>query len=417
MTTRMQIDDAQPVIPADGKVLAPDSDSMQKIDAFTREFAEAPEASPAPTPTPTPAPAPAPTPTPTPAPTPTPPPAPTGNPVIPEDVFNRTAPKPAEQVPPADDDLAGAPAEVRANPDSAAGKAWQALKQELKALKPQAARVKQLEDELTQLRQKAADPIAAAEVQRKLQEYEDKIGRLDLRESAAFKARYDGVMQHEFETGVQLLVRSGHDPETARSTMTDLIQSGGTPAEIESKLASLPVPVQGALFSKIARIADVAEERAQALNDWKTQRAALQDSQGRESMAALTQNIARDTEAAVESLRNEQNMLFMLSESDEQWNNQVHDRIRTVKAVLRDSKDSELVKYVADGVTAPVYRKLYSAEKTRADKLESELRAIRGAAPTLGTGGRPPAPETHIRKPMSPEGKIGELFPENGHSF
>lgn len=334
---------------------------------------------------------------------------------IPEDLHTKVgAPAPEPAATGEDDDLAGAPADVRANPQSAAGNAWRALKQEVKTLKPLASKVTQLETELAQARAKAAKPEESAEIQRKLQEYEDKIGQLDLRESSAFKARYDAVMQSEFEGAVQLMIRGGQEPEAARSLVMEMVKSGDF-AEIESRLAALPAPLQGAVYSKISRITDVAQERSQALQDWQTSRAALAENQGRESMASMTQNIARDTEAAVQALRDEQNFMFMLSESDEAWNNQVHDRIRTVKAVLRDAKDADLVKYVADGVTAPAYRKLYVSEKARADKAEAQLRGILSANPRLGAGASPApgAPKGPV-KPRSPEEVAGELF-KDGH--
>ena len=306
-----------------------------------------------------------------------------------------------------------APPEVASDPKAA--HSWEILKRENKELKSKAARVAELEAQVAAAKaQKPPEIEALAQARQQIQALEDRIGQLDLRESSEFKQSYDAPIQALFSQAAHLLVRNGHDSGNAVSLVRKFLAPGTTDAEIQAELAELPGPAQAAVYQAVVGIQDLAAKRQTALTDWQATKAAQTEAQSRTGMLDLSKQIVEDTNAAVETLRGEQNWLFMESESDQEWNQKVHDRIRAVRAILRDSSQQDLVKYVADGVTAPHFRKLYLAERDRAARLQRELDLRVAAAPGItghsGSSGAP-APK---RAAMSIDEGLDKVFPDRG---
>lgn len=301
------------------------------------------------------------------------------------------------------------PPEVGKNPQ--ANHAWETLRKEAK-------RAKELEAELLTLKQtKRPELEELAALKTQVQEYEAKIGQIDLRESKQFKTSYDDRLRGMFERGVHLATRAGVEPAQAVQLMQNLVEDGKTVDDVQAALSELPLPVQGSLFNMVTDFSDLRTEREKALTEWQETKARMTDTEQRSSIADMSKQIVGDTNSAIEQLRAEDNFLFMESQTDQAWNGEVQDRIRAVRAILRDSPREELVKYVADGVTAPQYRSLYQKSLAKIEKLQAELNARVGLRPDVT--GRPvaEAPVGVRKAPRSPEQVLESEFPEGGSTM
>lgn len=318
---------------------------------------------------------------------------------VPFDVFKPKVAEPASkpeepQVKP-EDPLASydprkdpeAPIEVRRG-DQKATNAWMKGKRHEKELESKLAEaLKKLESQEAAPKEKAPDVEEFATLKRQLEEAEAKIGRLDLSQSRAFKAQFDSRIESEFNKGVAMLVRSGVPKEEAVSKMRDLARPGVSYDEIQEKLSEQPIALQGALYSLVTDLSAIHEQRQMALDDWRKTAPALKENENRISVAELSKAVVADTDAAVEQLRNEGSWMYKFSDGDEVWNSEVRKRVGMVHGILKASNPKEIVRYVADGIVAREYRKLFEASAEEVDRLCSELNARVRVTPGVGANG------------------------------
>lgn len=334
---------------------------------------------------------------------------------VPADVMSKVTPAPAAAPAAPATPAAPAPLDIDKIPDTPpeAGATEKSVVT-WKALKAEAKRARQLEQEMAALK-KAPPPPEVEEVaalKQQLTELENKVGQYDLTATRAFQQRYDVPLNQMYQRGLQLLVRSGKSPEDAQKVLQNAYKGGLTQEAIESALADETPMVQGALFTLFTDVGTVLQQRQAAIQDWQATQAALKESEERGVVASTAENIVKDTSEAIEELRKEGNWLFMESETDQAWNQKVHDRIRAVHGVLKTAKPAEMVKYVADGLTARTLRQLYQAERERNAKLVAELNKRTGVRPDLG-GSISPAgarPADQPAGPRSPNAVIDQLF-------
>lgn len=321
--------------------------------------------------------------------------------VPPADVVGRTPePVPAQEgagsVSSEDDDDGGGepPDDIAGDPKKL--NAWTKVRAEKKELKQENLRLKQELDAAKQVAQSGAEAERISVLEKQLEQYEERIGQYDVTQTVAFANKYTNPLVQRYKRLVGLLAKSS-DEATADKKARHLLEPG---TDRDALLAEHPITVQAAAGALLAEMDELQESRDEAIKNWRETRAVLTEQETRQGLTNLNKSIVEDTNKAVEALRLEGNYLYMLSQSDDSWNKLVQDRITALQGVLKAGGREDLVKLVADGLTARVYREWYEREHKRADKLASQINSRVRSAPELG--GSAPAAPTTPSKPGKP---------------
>jgi hypothetical protein len=326
------------------------------------------------------------------------PPAERGDGMPPTDVLPTPAAPEAEPEPEVDPALAGPGEEEEEEiPDDAkSGKgknAWSKTKAEKKALKLENTELKkQLET--------AQSEDAGGEASKRIEqlekeagEYEDRIGQYDITQTAAFNEKFTTPLVDKYKRVVALLSKNG-DAEGADAIARQLLNPS---IDRDALISEHPITTQAALGAILVEMDDLQERRDSAIGNWRETKAVLTEQETRQGVSSLNKSITEDTNKAVEDLRSEGNYLYMLSETDDNWNKGVQERISALQGTLKEGERGDMVKLVADGLTARTYREWYEKEHKRAEKMAAALNAKIQSAPNLGTapaGSAPAAPVT-----------------------
>lgn len=292
--------------------------------------------------------------------------------------------------------------------------AWAALKSEKKTL---SAENKKLTDEINELRAKlesAGKPPEMQkllELQRQVEEYETRIGQYDLAQTKAFRQRFDSQLELMDTKGIQMLQRGGLSKDDAK-VLLQQIYSTSDPGELQQLLSEQPVPIQGALFSLATDREQLATQREEALRQWKETKAGMSAQEQFDEEVNLTQNIEKDTQTAVEQALKGGNFMYATTDgANPEWDEAVQARVMAVKGILRSAPQSDLVKWVVEGLTAAPLRELLKTERQRSKALSAELTKRTGIAPRLR--GAPTASEEGTQrevKAKDPAALVSELF-------
>jgi len=316
-----------------------------------------------------------------------------------------------DAVEPGVEDIAPPP-ETRNDPKAA--NAWAKARQNEKRLaaelKAATARLAQmqtsaqaLETELSAA--KEVNPEIVAELQRKLEDAEDRIGQLDLAQSRSFRSSYDDKLNDLYMRGVAMLQRvGGKTAEDAQALMTKLVQSEGNGEKIQDLLMEESPALQGTLLQSTMDIMDLATRRAQRIKEWRDTKAQLATEEIKTRTAETIQDTIKRTDKAVQDLVTENSWLFVTSPSDEDWNAQREDLVRAGRAVLREGNGDKIAKLVLEGLAASQYRTWGEAEHARAEQLQGEMDARLKARPGLGGATPSDAPASAVvKKAINPD--------------
>lgn len=275
-----------------------------------------------------------------------------------------------------------APKEVQAK-DPKAVNAWTKIKRREKELERMLAEKEAALAEAGKAKPPELEELAA--LKKQVDEYEEKIGKLSIVESKAFKDRYDTKLNQNFSRGVGILMKqAGKAQEDAVRIMRELVKPGVTQDQFQDLLGDLVPAVQGMVGQTVYDFHDTVSQREQAINEWKSTRAALEEGDQRASMADLSKLLVEGTDAAAKQLASEQSWLYIESKEDPKWNQQREQLVSAARHILREGKQDEIVKYVMEGVAAARYRSFAEAESRRADKLQDELSRRLGVRPKVG---------------------------------
>jgi hypothetical protein len=285
-----------------------------------------------------------------------------------------------------------APQEVK-DGDEKAVSAWAHLKRDNKT---KDRRIQDLEDQVRQqeLERESRPDIPVEEIaqlKQQVVDYEEKIGRLDLSQTKAFKDRYDSKLADLAVRGAQTLQQAGRDESSASFIMQQLIQTNGDVNQIQEILAEEQPMIQSAMLNVVNEILAVGGKRAQALEDWKATRAVLQDGVERGDVASTAAAVVEYTKSGAQQLEQEDSWIFRESSEDLDWNEQRHDIIRGAQRVLVEGDNAEIARYVMEGFASSRYRKLFEVSHARCQKLETELQRRISKAPGLGAAPVAPA--------------------------
>lgn len=317
-------------------------------------------------------------------------------PIIPADVLGGAA-----DVPEAGSDDEPEPPEIRDDPK--ANHAWQTLKAEKKQL---GARVKELEAQVAAT--SAADPEEVKALREQVASLEGKVGQYDLAETAEFKQRYEVPFKQSLRKGASLLQRAGKSEEEAEALMARLADPRTSLEQIQEMVIDEPVAIQGALINLATDMSDISSQRAQALEDWKETKAALQIQEQRDNEVRLAEDIEAASTKALEQVLSEGNFMYSQS-SNEDWNAQVAERVNAAKGIIKSATPEELVKWVMEGVTAKPLRDMLAQAHALAESRKAELEGVVSKSPKLKSGdGKPPKPPKS-KEPRSPEQVFDEL--------
>lgn len=307
------------------------------------------------------------------------------------------------------------PAEVERGGQKARS-AWTGIKKENKEL---AQKVKEYEQKMKDLEARASQADGAkppeaqvlVDLQKKVAEYEDRVGKLDITQSRDFQTRFDLPIERSLKRGEALLQRAGVSPEDSQKLMQQMLKADAH--QVQELIADQPIPLQGALFNLTTEIGQMFVDREEAIKNWKQTKAAMTETSVREQEITLAQNIEQDTSEAVQQAIKEGNFMYAQGPNmPKEWNEGVANRVNAVKGILRMAKPAELVKWVAEGVVAKDLRAMLAQEHARANQLAQELSTRANMRPRLG-GNPPPSnatPSDAGVKPMDPRDLAAKLF-------
>jgi len=332
-------------------------------------------------------------------------------PFVPPQALGKEEPKPEE-----DDDYT--PPEAQG--DTKAAHAWKSVKQERKQLKAENA---ELAEKISALEAKLSEAPPQEDTSKSTEELatlreqvvtlENKLGEYDLSSTSSFKQKFDQPLSQIAKRGVSMLTRTGMEVDEAGKLMSDITDPSRSMEEIQDLIADHPLAVQGALMNVVSEFGELAERRTEALSHWKETKAALKDSESRESEVELFQDIEQNTQSALASLLEEGN--WMYAEGDnEDWNAQVSERVQAAKGVLRSASREDLVKYVLEGVAARPLRQMFEETHRISEQRKAELDRIVGSQPGFRgspDAGKPKDPAAAKKgTPQQPGDVINSLF-------
>jgi hypothetical protein len=317
----------------------------------------------------------------------------------PSDVMPSSAPieepaAPAEPAAAVEEDDEPTPEEIASNPKQ--NNAWTKIRSEKKELK---LKVLSLEQQLAAKKsteQAGAEASRIAELEQQLGQYEERLGQYDVTQTQTFNERYTNPLVSRYNKLVTILSK-GSDQATADKIARQLLDPSVNRDEL---IAGYPITSQAALGATLVEMDDLQAQRDEAIKNWRETKAVLSEQETRQGLSQLNKSIVEDTNKAVEALRMEGNYMYMLSQSDDKWNKGVQERIASLQGLLKSGSKEDMVKLVADGLTARLYREHYEKEHARAEKLASQINAQVKSAPNLGgSGDRQPVVPSKPAKP------------------
>ena len=299
----------------------------------------------------------------------------------------------------------GEPPEIKDSPK--AKNSWQKIKQEKKELQ---AKLEAAQRDLEAA--KGAKPPEMEQfiaMQRKLQEAEDRIGKLDITQSAAFKQKYDAPLDLCKRKAMGVLLRFGVEKEAAETLAKQVLDPKLDARALEQLVADQPIAVQGALFTVATEYQQAVEARDAAITDWKNEKAALQANETIEKDVKLAQNVEAETQSATQKALEAGNWLYAEVPGNKAWNDAVNERVKAVKAIMRGSSREDIARWVVEGVTAKQTRDLFLRARSEFNELKKQFEAVVGRAPRLGGGAAPDKPGSRpAARPSVPQGRSPE---------
>ena len=297
---------------------------------------------------------------------------------IPEDLLEPPVDDPPAD-PPADDPPDAFPGSDNENQQK---EAWNRLAFEKRDLK---RRVAEQEKAIADLKEaaEAGDPDEIFRLKETVEQLETKIGQFSLAETSSFKREFDRPIQERLATATRLLTRSGMEPAEAAEALRKVMGMADLNARVQLLDQEVPA-VSGALVAIFEDVDSLRVRRSQALTDWKSQAAALEENRKRDELMAKNKVLTTVVSEALTSSRDEGNFFLKAVDGRDTWNQKVAERTEAIKGVIARQDPAEIARFVADGISGRELRELYQGERTRRREAEAKLSAIEGAAPDLG---------------------------------
>jgi len=307
---------------------------------------------------------------------------------IPEDLGLEEAPSPEEN-----QDIEKEFPEPE-NLDDKAKHSWGDLRAQLKEAR------RQLED----VQSKSGDE-KIKQLEAELESMKDQINRTDYLNSDEFKNKYDLPIKSKFATVGKMLKELEIDPKIALDAMRM-----NTKDRLEHLLSEAP-QIAPTLMNMMGDVDQMLAAKAEAVKEWKTNKIATDERIAKETEANKSREIQENLIAAVSDLRADNNIYYMQSKNNENWNKSVESRIDKAANIIKSGDMKLITKLVLDGITAGSTR----SELSKANALIKSMSEKGGKAanlPGLGGGegsseGKPAAKKTEN---MTDEEILDSLF-------
>jgi hypothetical protein len=267
----------------------------------------------------------------------------------------------------------------------------------------------QLKDAQSALMAAKADAVAATEAEKfktEVEEYKKKvetlesdIGKLDLTRSPTFRQQYDDRINQIGGKMVEVLAKEGVDQNEAVQFVRQLI-SEQKPSVRERLIDDMAPGLKGTLSALGIQVDEVVQNRAVALENWKSTAAALEELDTRKRVADMTGKVSEYVSAAVEEAKKLGNPYYVETK-DEAWNQEVAQRQDALKGVLLSGDMSKIASFVAEGLTAADLRVRYAKLLKQKRETDSELDAVLKGSPRFS--GRPQTPTSGLAEPKRSE--------------
>jgi len=273
-----------------------------------------------------------------------------------------------DQTPPAEDD-----AEVQDHPtpkDLAedAGQAFGKIRFDLKQAR---LKIKELE---------ARAPEPGEEQKQLIEQYEERLGKLDLTQTRAFQQQYDEPMNRQIDAARNLAEKMGLE-----KTIVDQALQRPTKDRLTflSEEASSIAPT---LMAMLEGVESLKGQREAAIENWKATQAALgeksQSQQRQEQEKTLRESITQ----ALGAMQDERNIFFLPSKKNENWTAAGKQLAKTAEGIVRSGDMQSITKAVFDGVSAPKYREMVDKLSKQVKSLKAEIAQRNGSRARVGGG-------------------------------
>ena len=332
-----------------------------------------------------------------------------------------------EESPELPDPLAPQPLPIKADetvPDHVVRKGdkaiatWKQMRAELDAAEQRASDIERdrlLKDqELEELKKKleTAPPEAKVkELETKLQDAEDYIGRLDLTQSKVFQEQYDAPLNELFGKVVRTFMKSGSDQQSAIDLARKVFRPGmSDPAKLEPILSEFPAVVTGAVSAILEDREILSSKRDEAIQNWRQSKEASDMEERRRTSTEVGQQLTRAADVAFEAVVKDGSWLFKPGQ-DPKWNEGVEVRKNAALGYLRAGKPEDIARLVMEGIASPTYRKSYEQLKVRYDSVVAQLDAVTKGRPGLAQrASSSPVASPAAEGPKTPGSVVDEVW-------
>lgn len=266
--------------------------------------------------------------------------------------------------------------------------AWTAAKREAKQYRQQVeeltSKIKELETSSASSQELESFKKKFEESEKQRQAVEDRLGQVDIAYSSQFKESYDKPIASLYNKSVKLLMQAGVDQNTAKSVVTKTMAPNNTSESIQDIVQDFPPAIQGALYQNALEMIEGQKRRASAIKDWRSTKASMSEQEQRATEARMLEVVAQNVDSAIDSIRNEGSWLYTLSETDDNWNQQVEERVEAVRGLMKSATPDVMAKYLAEGIASRTYRKMYEKQLSINNRLQKELQSRERVRPGLG---------------------------------
>jgi len=287
-----------------------------------------------------------------------------------------------------------------AKDDPKANKMWQDLRAKAKLADEYKAKVEQNTGgnvaELSKITAQLAEERAARVADR--EEFDNEYGQLDIQKQSTFKKEHDFKINQALAWAVNIgEKREGLAKEDARK----VIERAFSIKDYTRRAAYLQdeMPGSAALVDNELMKADqLRDRRADAISNWRATQVQLTDTEQRLAQASNVKQLDQTMSTVLDELANSGSYYYERSKGTSpnslEWNRGIDTRKLTVKQIVLRQDQAELVRYVADGLTARNVRADLDEADAKLKEANAKIAASKALKPRVD-GRRPLTPDHH----------------------
>lgn len=263
-----------------------------------------------------------------------------------------------------------------------AGAYWKALKSEVTALKT--------ELEEARASQNKADPDEVNKLKSEIDEmrnyYENEMGKRDITKTRAFYDKYDGKLNTILGRSVKTMMQHGGLSEEDAKAVAQRAFVMNFQQRQRYLMDEVP-ELHSVIANMYLQADDIKTERQEAIENWRETQAALKETEVRTQKSQSVKQLDQTLSSVTEELANLGNEYYIKSKGTSpqsvQWNQAVDERLLGVKRILLEGDQTELARYVADGMTTRMTREAQSRLRQENSALKQEIQQLKAAKPKV----------------------------------